>query len=112
MRFKQELFYDALAIRDTSAHNSSSINNMQAGGTLLCFARNSLDQTVDLKYQGSFDGTSVWKDLATAVTVSATTGTDVQTLTDPWPFVRAVATSTVQPASGSLTVHWAWAEGR
>lgn len=99
---------NAQAIRDTNAVTSSPIKKA-LDGALLFFAQNSLNQSVALKYQGSFDG-STYVDLATAVTVSASTGTDIQTLTDPWPYVRCVATCSVAPASGSLTVNWAWRE--
>lgn len=102
---------DALAIRDTNAHNAATPLTNATSGSLLFFAQNSCNQDVSLKYQGSFDGTN-WVDLASAATVTATTGTDKQTLTDPWPYVRCVATCSVAPASGSLTVNYSWREAR
>lgn len=93
------------AIRDTTAHNSSSINNPRYG-SMLFVTVNTLNQACSVKFQGSPDDGTTWIDLATAVSVSATTGTDKQTLTDKWPLVRAVATCSVSPASGTLAVYW------
>src|SRR5688500_9157807 len=100
--------HDALAIRDTDPHNSSSIDNAVLGEVLFV-AENTLNQSVSLQYQGSFDGTT-WHNLGAAVTVAATTGKDVQTLTDLWPTTRCVATCSVAPASGTLTVNFSWRE--
>lgn len=109
MRLKTDgKLFDALEIRDTDAHNSSSIDNA-ISGSLLFAAENTLNQAVTVKFQGSFDGTT-WHDLPGSASVSATTGVDEWFLSDPWPKVRAVATAGVQPASGSLTVWYAWRE--
>jgi hypothetical protein len=48
--------------------------------------------------------------VGSATSVSATTGKAKFTLGDQWPKVRAVATCSIAPASGSLTLNWGWRE--
>lgn len=99
--------FNALAIRDTAAHDSSSIDNALSGNVLVLI-ENGLDQTVVVKLQGSFND-STWTDLPGSESV-ATTAKAAITLSDPWPKVRAVATCAVQPTTGTLTAWWAWRE--
>lgn len=106
-RFNTGKLEDALAIRDTDAHNSSSIDN-PLHGTMLLVAQNGLNQSVSLQYEGSVDDGTTWHSLGSAQTVTASTGKNVQTLTDIWPKLRVVSTCSVAPASGSLTVFWIW----
>lgn len=106
-RFGSGKLVDALAIRDTNAANSTALTDLALVGSLMFFAVNTLNQAVSLQYQGSFDGTT-YANIGSATSVSATSGTSAQTLSDPWPYVRVVATCSVAPASGSLTVHYSY----
>lgn len=106
---------DALAIRDTTAHNSDPVNDIGVLGSGLCAAENGLNQDVSVQYQGSFDQTT-WHNIGSASTVIAKSGSVLgvaaDTFSDPWPYFRAVATCSVAPASGSLTIWYSWVEDR
>lgn len=115
MAVERGMLFDASVasgqIRDTSAHNSSRLDWGEVeGGRYLFAAENGLNQDVSLQYQGSLDGTN-WHNLQSAVAVTAGSK-DHQSLDDPWKYVRCVATCAVAPASGGLTLHWAWREDR
>lgn len=108
MRSGEGKLFDALAIRDTEDHESDAITVGRIGD-LLFAAENGLNQTVSIQYQGSFDN-EAWHDLQAAVSVT-TTEKAADTLGARWPYVRAVATCAVAPASGTLTLHYAYNEG-
>lgn len=59
---------------------------------------------------GSVSEVSPWFNIGSAVTVAAT-AQNVQTLTDPWPQVRAAVTYSVAPTIGSVSLWWV-AHGR
>lgn len=94
------------AIRDTDAHNSDGCDN-RGGGTNLFAVVNTLNQAVTVQFQGSVDG-STWVNIGESESVAASTGTKAKRLTDPWPQVRAQATCSVAPTSGTLVVFRAW----
>ena len=94
---------NALAIRDTSDHNSSTVFNGDLFIKTLV-VENGLNQTVTLQCEGSahsdfsnhFDIGSPWDVLAT---------TNVYATCDSYiPYWRVVATCGTAPASGTLTV--------
>lgn len=104
---KDGKLFNAAAIRDTNALNSTAIDDIGVVGSGLFAAENTLNQSVSLQYQGSFDNSN-WHNIGSAVVVAATTGKEADTISDPWPYVRCVATCSVAPASGSLTVWYSW----
>ena len=99
-------------LRNTSEYSSDGVDGA-IHGPMLVAAYNTHNQIVTIQYQGGFKdnaGTMYWFDIGSAVSLSATTGEDVQTLTDPWPHLRVQATAASTPASGALNVFWAWRE--
>jgi hypothetical protein len=102
---KKNLFADE-QIRDTVLHTSASVG-MQVPGLLIIKAKNTLNQAITLIYQGTLDEGSTWVTLAT-VTLNATTGEDIQTLTQGWDEIRCTAQATISPASGTLKVKSKW----
>lgn len=108
-RFNHGYLENALAITDTTEHLSSSINPTRAGGTLILAAESSLNQDVTIRYQAKNSDSATWFNLGTAVVLS-NGDTRLDSLTDPWTSVRVRSICAVAPASGSLTVTWAWEE--
>jgi hypothetical protein len=103
-RVRDGQLFNAKAIRDTSAAVSEDVDAATVGPVLLV-AENTHNQSLTLTYQGSMDGVT-WHDLGSDITLAATTGKNVQTLTDLWRHLRAEVTAGVAPASGSVTVYW------
>jgi hypothetical protein len=96
--------FDALAIRDTSAHNGTVIfNGEQIIKTLV--VENELNQTVSMQCQGSVhaDFSNVF-DIGGSWDVSANTNFP-QTCDSYYPYWRAVATCVSSPTTGTLTCH-------
>jgi len=94
---------DALAIRDTSAKNGDVVfNGAFVIKTLII--ENGLNQTVTLQCQGSANADfSNSFNIGTSFDVSASTNT-YMTCETYIPYWRIVATCSVAPASGTLTV--------
>jgi hypothetical protein len=103
-RVRDGKLFNAKTIRDTTAAVSEDIDAATVGPVLLV-AENTHNQALTLTYQGSMDGVT-WHDLGSDITLSATTGKNVQTLTDLWRHLRAEVTASVAPASGTVTIYW------
>ena len=100
-----EKTFDALEIRDTSAHNGAIINNYQFQLKTIV-VENSLNQTVSLQCQASAHSDfSNSFNVGTSWDVSASTNT-YQTCESYFPYMRLVATCASSPSSGSLTAHF------
>jgi len=94
---------DALAIRDTSAHNGDVVFNGDFVIKTLII-ENSLNQTVTLQCQGSANGDfSNSFNVGSSFDVAASTNT-YMTCDTYLPYWRMVATCSVAPASGTLSV--------
>jgi hypothetical protein len=94
---------DALAIRDTDAHNGDVVFNGDFVIKTLII-ENSLNQTVTFQCQGSANSDfSNSFNIGTSWDVAASTNT-YMTCETYIPFWRIVATCSVSPASGTLTV--------
>jgi len=92
--------FNAEAIRDTAAHNSaSSTNTGYRVKTII--VNNGLNQTVTIQCQGSRDGTN-WINIGGTWDVVATTWT-YQSCDTYFPYMRAIATCSVAPATGTLS---------
>jgi len=104
MTERDEKVFDALEIRDTSAHNSTVSDN-QHNTAKSIFVLNTLDETVTCQLEG--DRTSVFStpvDIGSPFDVVAS-GREYETVDDYFPFLRLVATCTTAPTSGDLTAH-------
>lgn len=94
---------DALAIRDTSDHTSVVSNHQQFAPKTIAVC-NKLDKSVDFQLQGCFDESFTEAfDIGAVFNVAANTN-DWQNAEVYFPFLRIVATATVTPTSGTLTV--------
>jgi len=104
-RVNSERTFDALAIRDTSAHNGAVINNYDFQLKTIII-ENSLDQTVTLQCQASAhaDFSNAFN-VGSSFNVNAATNT-YQTCESFFPYMRLVATCASAPSSGALTVHF------
>ena len=94
---------DAKEIRDTADHNGDAVPAIGVWKCSVAWA-NGLNQDASLQIQGSWD-----KDFSKAFNIgtaeTATTGTNsYKEVTSYFPFYRVVATCSVAPATGSLTV--------
>jgi hypothetical protein len=93
--------FDAVAIRNTSATNSSSSSNI-GYRVKTVMVNNGLDQAVSIQCQGSRDGTN-WINIGTAWSVATATWT-YQSCDTYFPYMRAVATCSVAPTTGTLSM--------
>jgi hypothetical protein len=89
------------AIRDTAAHNSASSTN-RGYRVKTVLVQSTLNQDVSIQCQGSRDGTT-WLNIGSAWTVTASTSI-YQSCDTYFPYMRAVATCAVAPASGTLNM--------
>ena len=98
----QSQVFTALAIRDTSNHNSDTANTGEfQAQTIVIY--NGLDQQVTLQLQGSRDA-STWIDMNNSFNVAATTNS-YETVTDYFPWYRLTAIcSGGSPTTGVLDV--------
>lgn len=96
--------FNALAIRDTNPH-ASSTGNSRGYMVKTVIVNNGLNQDVTIQLQGSRDSTNWFNVGNPSTTTAATLG--YQTADDYFPYVRANATCAVAPASGSLDL---WVE--
>ena len=93
--------FDALAIRDTAAHNSTASSNTGYRVKTIIVS-NGLNQIVTMQCQGSRDGTN-WLNIGETWDVAA--GASIYQSSDTYfPFMRSVATCAVAPASGALSM--------
>jgi len=89
------------AIRDTAAHNSATGQN--AGFRVkTVIVQSTLNQDASIQCQGSRDG-STWFNAGGSWPVTASSST-YQTCETYFPYLRAVATCAVAPASGTLNL--------
>ena len=104
-KVNSEKTFDALEIRDTSAHNGTQINNYDFQLKTIV-VENGLNQEVSFQCQASVhDDFSNTFNVGTAWPVSASTNT-YQTCDSYFPYMRLVATCASSPSSGDLTVHF------
>ena len=73
-------------------------------------AQNTTEQSVDITYYGSIDGT-VWYKVDEATLTDGTTIAGpteaLISLTDPWPLIKAYIVFADDPTQGGLTLQWA-----
>ncbi len=101
-----------LAIRDTTAHPSSS-NDIRGYVRKALYINNDLNQSVSIQIQGCFkDSTTAadWVNIGTAQTVNADTKAiigekEIDTLKNYFPYIRVTATCSTAPNADSLTVN-------
>jgi len=106
----EEKILDALAIRDTSDHNSSVSENRGFVPKTIVI-HNSLDEQVSVQLQGDIvEGFSNPMDVGSPFNVATTTN-DYATLTDYLPFFRVVCSCGSAPTTGSVTIYLAKVEG-
>lgn len=104
MTAREDKIFDALAITDTSNHNSTVSDN-QHNTAKSILVDNGLDQTVTLQLEG--DRTSAFStpvDIGAPFDVTASTR-DYHTVDDYFPHLRLAAICATAPTTGSLTVY-------
>lgn len=96
---------DALAIRDTSGHNSDILEAENVFRKTY-IVENGLNQAVDLQWAASAnaDFSNSFNLGAEPFNVAAATNTYVSCET-LFPYIRVTATCSVSPSSGTLTLH-------
>lgn len=110
----QPVIANAIAIRDTSAHDPSTdatllLADLRAlPGSRVLYVNNTLNQSVTITLEASTDGTTL-KTIGSGVTVTAGTtryidASDITQLSNPYPYIAIQAQCGSSPASGSLTV--------
>jgi hypothetical protein len=98
-KYSEAQVLTALAIRDTSPHNSNnSVNFGYKVKTIII--NNQLDQAVTCQCQGSRDGTN-WFNVGATWSVSATTLT-FETCESYFPYFRTVVTCAIAPTTGAI----------
>lgn len=95
-----QIFTDE-AIRNTAVHTSSSGQNSGFRVKTIIIA-NTLNQSVSIQCEGSRDGSN-WFTVGSPFDVAAST-TTYQTCDTYFPYMRAKATCSVAPSSGTLNV--------
>ncbi len=99
----EEKIIDALAIRDTSDHNSS-VDESKGFIPKSIVVHSNLNQIVTVQLQGDVDESfSNPMNVGSSFNIAANTD-DYATLTDYLPFFRVVASCSTAPTSGDLTV--------
>lgn len=101
-KVNSEKTFDAEAIRDTSSHTGSVINNYDFQLKTIII-HNHLDQQVTLQCQASINGTSDWFNVGSSFNVSASTDT-YQTCDSYFPYMRLTAQCGSSPTTGDVTV--------
>jgi len=95
------VLFNAEPIRDTAAHNSAaSANTGYRVKTVI--VNNGLNQIVTMQCQGSRDNTN-WINIGGTWDVATATWT-YQSCDTYFPYMRAIATCSVAPASGTLSM--------
>ena len=97
----ESALFNAEAIRDTATHNSASSTNT-GYRVKTVIVNNGLNQIVTMQCQGSRDNTN-WINIGGAWDVAATTWI-YQSCDTYFPHMRAIATCSVAPASGTLSM--------
>ena len=113
----QPTVINALAIRDTAAHDCTTdtpgTNTFLADvrsipGSRLLYVVNGLDQAVTITLEGSGNGTTVLAQGSGVSVAMATTqwidASDISQLSNPYPYVSVQAQCGSSPSSGTLTV--------
>jgi len=100
-----EMTFDALAIRNTSSQTGSIINNFDFQLKTIII-ENELNQIVTLQCQASAHADFANSfNVGSPFDVAANTNT-YQTCDSYFPFMRLVATCSVAPTTGALTVYF------
>ena len=100
----EDKIFNALAIRDTNGHNSSSSED-RGFIPKTVIVHNGLNQSVTCQVEGDIvEGFSNPLTVGDSFVVSATSD-DYETLTDYFPFMRVLATCSVSPTTGTLTAY-------
>lgn len=92
-----------LAITDTAAHNSTSLD-ARVSDKQAFYLVNTLNQDCSNQLQVSGDKGANWKDIGSPVVVIATTGIDWIVNSEAYPHLRIKATCSIGPTSGKMTV--------
>ena len=102
--------FDALAIRDTSNHNGTTVALVEYRLKTIII-ENGLNQTVTFQCQGSAnDDFSNNFNIGASFDVTATTNT-FQTCDSYFPYMRLTAICGTAPTTGALTVYFIEYEG-
>lgn len=97
----EAVLFNAVAIRDTAAHNSTASTNTGYRVKTIIVS-NGLNQIVSMQCQGSRDGTN-WINIGSSWDVAA--GANIYQSCDTYfPYMRAVATCAVAPSTGTLSM--------
>lgn len=98
--------FDSEEIRDTDDHNSLVYFARVYAIKRTVLYKNGLNQAVELQVQGSVDK-AFTDPVAVGAAISAAASMSVplyETMSDYFPYLRIVATCTIAPTSGSLSV--------
>jgi len=98
----EDKIFDALAIRDTSNHDSEKSNSGEFTAKVIII-ENGLNQTVTFQLQGSRDGT-VWLDIGATFDVAASTN-QYETVGTYFPGYRLQAICVTAPTTGTLDTY-------
>lgn len=104
-KVNSETAFNALAIRDTSAHNGAVIPLFDFQLKTI-IVENGLDQQVTLQVQASAHADfSSYFNVGSSFNIASSTN-DYQTADSFFPYMRVVAQCASSPSSGSLTIHF------
>ena len=98
----EDKIFDALAIRDTSNHDSEKSNSGEFTAKVIII-ENGLNQTVTFQLQGSRDCT-VWLDIGATFDVAASTN-QYETVGTYFPCYRLQAICVTAPTTGTLDTY-------
>lgn len=102
MLVEEKLLFDGEAIRDTADHNSV-ILDIRWGQTKSMIFESSLNQDVTVSVYGSRNADMSNSFLKASFPITATTNT-IQDCDCYFPYMRIIATCSVAPTSGTLTI--------
>jgi len=109
-QYDSDKVFDALAIRDTSNHNSVVSDNRGFTPKTIAVC-NKLNQTVSFQLQGCFDNTFTEVfNIGSSWDITASTN-GYQNTETYFPFFRLVASCSASPTTGTLTVFMLKVEG-
>ena len=104
MAFDQDKVMTALAIRDTSNHNTG-IADLRNFTPKTIIVQNGLNQQVTITAQGDQEtGFGKPVTIGSSFNIAATTN-GYQTLDDFFPFLRLVVACTTAPTTGDITIY-------
>lgn len=98
----EDKVFDALAIRDTSNHDSGKSDSGEFTAKVILI-ENGLNQTVTFQLQGSRDA-SVWLDIGATFNVAASTN-QYETVSTYFPCYRLQAICSTAPTTGTLDAY-------